>query len=98
MDEQSAALSARLLGRAFSVGGLDLQVGAEAGYIAINGLDQVTGNGTFAEPFAGLEYHLTPRWSVHADLGPTYFQISSQGESVGQWQWTYNTALYCNLF
>jgi hypothetical protein len=46
----------------------------------------------------GFELGFARRWRVNADIGPSWISIASQGYSLAEVQWTYNTAIYFFLY
>lgn len=98
LDDVSQSYSGRAYANIFSLGRLNLDLGAELGYVSFSQAAGLAGDGYFGEPFAGLSYRLGQRWRISADLGPAWINLTSQGQSSGDWQWIYNTALYFYLF
>jgi hypothetical protein len=92
------AYSARLYLETFYVGPVSLDLGAESGYLKYTQIEGFDGDGYFVEPFGGLDFHINPRWRLIVDLGPAWIDLSSEGQNLAAWQWTYNTALYYYLF
>jgi tetratricopeptide (TPR) repeat protein len=98
LGQGEQAYSGRLLARPWSFGPLDLSTGVEAGYFIYDNQSTLSGNGTFGELFVGLEYPFARYLRLSVDIGPTWVQANSQGQSLAELQWTYNTALYFYLF
>jgi hypothetical protein len=92
------AYAGRLYLNPYSLGPLDLDLGVEAGFLNFNGVDSISGSGSYAEPFIGLEYRFLKRWRAAVDLGPTWINLSSSGQDLQDMEWTLNAALYCWLF
>lgn len=92
------AYSGRLYINPISLGPVDFDLGGEGGYLNFHGIDTISGNGTFYEPFVGVEYRFSRQWRITVDLGPALINVDSSGTSVSEWEWTYNTALYVWLF
>jgi hypothetical protein len=97
-ETSTQAYSARLYFRALRWNELGAYAGAESGYLRFDGVYSLDGTGFFAEPFVGAEYFIDKRWFLNVDIGPAFVNVSSDGENIGEWQWTVNTALYYTLF
>jgi hypothetical protein len=97
-EADAQAFSVRAYFRALRWGRLSLEAGGELGYVRFVGVDNLDGDGYFTEPFLGLRFALDRHWSAAADLGPAFVNVSSGNESIGEWQWTANVAVYYTLF
>jgi hypothetical protein len=98
LEVDAQAYSIRTYFRAFRWGRLCLEPGAELGYVRFAGVDNFDGTGYFSEPFLGLRYAFDRHWAADADLGPAFVDVSSGDESVSEWQWTANIAIYYTIF
>ena len=93
----TVALGARIYWRAAQLGSMDLELGGEAGWLSYSGIDTLNGSGVYAEPLVGVQYRFLKDWSALVDIGPAWIQVSSQGQSLTEMQWTLNTALYFSI-
>jgi hypothetical protein len=92
------AYSGRVYGRLWRTGGLQFQVGAEAGLLSFNAVESLSGNGSFYQAFAGAEYALGRRVALSADIGPAIVNVSDGKVSVSGLEWVYTTAFYFRVF
>jgi hypothetical protein len=92
------AYSGRLYINPISLGSVDFDLGGEGGFLNFNGIDTISGHGSYGEPFVGVEYRFSKQWRITVDIGPALINVDSGGTSVSEWEWTYNTALYVWLF
>jgi hypothetical protein len=90
--------SARLILKLADVGPLNATAGLEGGWARFDGLDQVSGDGTVAAAFVGLEYPFAQRLRLSVDIGPAWLKASDNNLSYNSTVLVYNTALYFYLF
>jgi len=98
-EEGIQVYSARLYWYFWKIGSVKAMVGLEGGFANFNGFyNSIAGSGAFEEGFVGLEYRITRRMSINADVGPSHVGAWSEGYSYSTTDVIYNTALYIYLF
>lgn len=91
--------SARLYWYFWKIGPVKAMLGLEGGFADFNGFyNALAGSGVFEEGFVGLEYPITRRMSINADVGPAHVGAWSEGYTYSTTDVIYNTALYIYLF
>jgi hypothetical protein len=90
--------TARLILKLSEVGPLNVTAGLEGGWARFDGLDQVSGNGSVAAAFVGLEYPFARRLRLSVDLGPAWLKVNDNAVSYDSTVLVYDTALYFYLF
>ena len=87
------------LGWAFAaLGPLAVVAGAEGGWARFDGVDTLSGDGSYAQAYLGLEYPFARRLRVTVDAGPAWLSANAGGHSYSSTDLIYNTALYFYLF
>jgi hypothetical protein len=97
-DNESQAYSLRLYATCWTWQRLDVNVGVEGGAIRFAGIDTLTGDGAFWEPFAGLAYQVSRLIGLTAEVGPAFMRVSADGVSVASTNTVITTAIYFRLF
>ena len=92
------AYAGRLYYNYTHLGPVGLNVGGEGGWITLNGLDGVTGEGSYGEAFLGAQVGFAKRWGVSLDVGPALMNLNSDGISQSGTEWVVSTALYLWVF
>lgn len=92
------AYSGRAYWQPYRVGAFTLLAGAEAGAFSFSGVEGLNGDGSFYQPFVGVQGRFARRWSAQLDAGPAFMQTRSSGISVDSQPWVLNAALYFSVF
>jgi len=90
--------SIRLSWNFLDIGPIKAIVGGEAGWAKFDGVDSMSGVGTFAQGLVGLEYPFAKRFRISVDIGPAWINVYSDGYTYSTAVAVYNTALYYYLF
>jgi hypothetical protein len=97
-DNSSQAYSLRLYLTCWSWSALSLSAGLEAGAIRFGGIDNLSGDGAFWEPFAGLAYQASRLIGLTAEIGPAFTRLSADGVSIASTNTVITTAIYFRIF
>gem|GEM_PF-2958503 len=81
-----------------SLGPFQAVAGGEGGWAKFDGVDGISGNGSFFEGFLGAEYPFARQLRVSVDVGPAWIQASAQNVDYRTQVLVYNTALYYFFF
>jgi hypothetical protein len=76
----------------------DFNVGAEVGFLNFSGIETLSGNGSFYEPFVGLRYKFNKYFNLTSEVGPAFINVSSGGVSFSNTDTIVTTAIYFYLF
>ena len=90
--------SGRLSWNLADLGPLKVLAGGEGGWAKFDGVDSISGNGSYAQAYAGLEYPFAGRLRVSVDLGPAWIQAAADGANYSTTVLVYNTALYLYIW
>jgi hypothetical protein len=90
--------SARLYWNFVDLGPLKFTAGAEGGWLKFDGVETLSGSGSVAGGFVGLEYPFAKRFRLSLDAGPAWMQASAEGQTFASTDIVYNTALYFYLY
>lgn len=97
-EEGIQAYGGRLYAQTARLGALAVLLGVEGGWVHFDGIESLGGDGHYGQAFAGLQYTVSERWAVTADIGPAFMNVNAEGYSQQSQGWVYNTALYFRIF
>lgn len=80
-------------------GNFSVLTGLEAGYVNFDSLNEndtlrVSGTGYEVAPFFGMDYFLSPRFSLLLDFSMPIINLNYKNISIGDLQWVINGGLY----
>lgn len=82
----------------FNFGPVRALVGTEAGYIKLDGLETLTGDGSYGQGYLGFDWQVTRRVGLEIDGGPALIRLQAEGQSVSATELLFNAAVYLNLW
>jgi hypothetical protein len=78
----------------FELGPVSLLAGTEAGWLKFDGIETVSGTGTFGQAYLGFEVPIGGRFKLEADAGPAIYQLNAEGQAVNGSDLIFNAAFY----
>lgn len=80
------------------LGPVGLELGAEAGWVRLAGLEGADGQGMVWQGIAAARWPFSRRFGLSLEFGPAWISLWDQGQSTQGMAWVYNSAVYFNLF
>jgi hypothetical protein len=62
--------------------------------LKFDGIETVSGTGTFGQAYLGFEVPIGGRFKLEADAGPAIYQLNAEGQAVNGSDLIFNAAFY----